>query len=416
MKKNIWLFGLVLTLVLVVTTTSSAWWIFGNDQKSNGKITLEFFQNKQEAVDTYNQLIKKFEKSHPKIDIKQNNVPSAETVLKTRLAKNDIPAIMGLGANFTYGQIAEAGILANFSDDPQLKNIQPAYLEMTKNLHEGNKNYGIPYSANANTILYNKTKFKKLGLEIPKTWNELIATAKKIEQAGEIPFYLTFKDAWTAMIPWNSLAANLQGENFIDQRKAGETTFQARYQKVAKRIYSLLDYGQQDIFGKGYNAGNKAFAKGKSVMYLQGIWAISSIKKANPNIKIGAFALPAVNDASKNKLVSGVDTVLTMSSQLSDRRAKAAKEFIHFLIKQENTQYYINQEKLFSAVKGVYQKDPQLVDLKEYFETGQLAPFPDHYYPAGMQVPRLIQKFLLNGNIDSFLERLDKAWNRVQAR
>jgi raffinose/stachyose/melibiose transport system substrate-binding protein len=380
------------------------------------KIKLEFFQNKQEAVETYDYLIAKFEKENPDIDIEQNFVPESETVLRSRLAKNDIPEVMGLGGNAIYGELAKAGILASFSDDPKLKEVQESYIRMLQDLHGRVNNYGIPYTSNANTVLYNKDKFKELGLEIPKTWNEFIATAEKIKSAGETPFYLTFKDAWTAMIPWNSLAANLQGEDFIKQRIVGQTTFKERYDEVAKRLYSLLDYGHNDNFGMGYNQGNTAFAKGKAVMYLQGVWAIGSIEQANPDIKIGAFALPAVNNVSENKLVSGVDTVLTMSAKLDGKEAEAAKKFIHFLLEKENAQYYIDQERTFSTVKGVYQNNPMVDDLKPYFESGKIAAFPDHYYPSGMQVPNLVQEFLLNGDVGAFLDKLDNEWDKVYSR
>ena len=40
------------------------------------KIKLEFFQSKEEVVDLFDELIEKFEKEHPDIDIEQNNVPS----------------------------------------------------------------------------------------------------------------------------------------------------------------------------------------------------------------------------------------------------------------------------------------------------------------------------------------------------
>ncbi|TDO94733.1 carbohydrate ABC transporter substrate-binding protein (CUT1 family) [Halanaerobium saccharolyticum] len=378
------------------------------------EVELEFFQNKREAVETFDRLIEKFEKENPEINITQNHVPDAETVLRSRLARNNIPDIMGLGGNFTYGQIADAGIFKNFDNASYLKDIQPAYKEMLQDLHEGNSNYGVPFTANANTVLYNKDKFKELGLDIPKTWDEFITTAKTIQENGGTPFYLTFKDAWTIMVPWNSLAANLQGENFIKQRLANETTFQARYQKVAERIYKLLDYGQDDVFGYGYSQGNQAFANGESFMYIQGVWAINPILEANPDINLGAFALPAVNDADENMLVSGVDTVLTISKNTD--HPEAAEKFIKFLLKKENAQFYIDQQMTFSAVENVFQNDPTVVDLKEYFESGKIAPFPDHYYPSGMQVPNLIQGFLHRGNVEEFLEKLDSEWNKVQSR
>ena len=55
---------------------------------------------------------------------------------------------------------------------------------------------GIPYSTNANGVMYNTEIFKELGLSVPKTWDELLATAQKAKDAGIIPFYFTYKDDW----------------------------------------------------------------------------------------------------------------------------------------------------------------------------------------------------------------------------
>lgn len=405
MKKSLLTNLLFVLLLLLLFTTSSTF---------ARQVELEFFQNKREAVETFNELIAKFEAENPDIKVVQNQVPDAETVLKSRLARNNIPDIMGLGGNYTYGQIAEAGILKDFTNDLYLAKVQLAYQKMLQDLHDNKGHYGIPYTANANTVLYNKDKFAELNLEIPQTWSQFIDTAEKIQAAGEIPFYLTFKDAWTIMIPWNSLAANLQGDNFIKKRIAGTTSFQKQYQTVAVRIYKLLDYGQDDIFGFGYDQGNQAFANGKSFMYLQGVWAINSILDSNPELNLGAFALPAVNNYTQNKLVSGVDTVLTISK--NTEYPEAAEKFIHFLLEKENAQYYIDQQMTFSAVQDVFQTDPTVADLKEYFVNGKIAPFPDHYYPSGMEVPNLIQGFLHQGKIDQFLQNLDSEWDKVQSR
>lgn len=394
-----------LLILLLVFTTSS---VFAR------QVELEFFQSKREAVTTFNELITKFEAENPNIKVIQNQVPDAETVLKSRLARNNVPDIMGLGGNYTYGQIAAAGILKDFSNDPYLAKTQLAYQKMLQDLHGKKGHYGIPYTANANTVLYNKDKFAELNLEIPKTWEQFIDTAKKIKAAGGTPFYLTFKDAWTIMIPWNSLAANLQGNNFIEKKIAGTTSFQEQYKTVAARIYQLLDYGQEDVFGFGYEQGNQAFANGKSFMYLQGVWAINPILNSNPELNLGAFALPAVNNHAQNKLVSGVDTILTISK--NTKYPEAAEKFIHFLLEKENVQYYIDQQMTFSAIKGVFQTDPTVVDLKDYFANGKIAPFPDHYYPSGMEAPNLIQGFLHQGNIDKFLQTLDYEWDKVQSR
>jgi raffinose/stachyose/melibiose transport system substrate-binding protein len=385
-------------------------------EEADGKVQLELFSNKVESVETYKKLISQFEEQNPKIDIQLSTPPEAETVLKTKLTKNDLPDIMSIGGNATYGEIARAGVFKDFSDSGLLENIQPAYIKMINKLVGEEKDgvYGIPYATNANTVIYNKEKFEKLGVDIPKTWDELVQIAEKAEAAGETPFYLTLKDAWTGMIPWNSLAANLAGEDFAKRKNNGEASFQENYDQVADKILTLLKYGHGDNFGVGYGDGNVAFAKGKSVMYLQGNWAIPEILEANPDIKLGVFALPATNNPDQNKLVSGVDVVLTMAKDTE--HPEEAMKFIKFMFKKEMAQSYIDQQSAFSAIKGVYQEDPIMKGIKVNFEKGTIASFPDHYYPSGMQAQNLIQEFLLNKDKEAFLKKMDKEWKKVRNR
>ncbi len=403
MKKFVVLTLSVFLIVLVCSSIVSA-----------EKIKLEFFQSKEEVVDLFDELIEKFEKENPDIDIEQNCVPSPGVVLKSRLVKNEIPDILAIGGDSAYGEIARAGVLVDFSGDPILEKVHEAYLEMIGKIAKTETENGIPYAANANTVLYNVKKFKELGIDAPKTWDEFIAICEKIKASGEVPLYLTFKTAWTIMVPFNSIVANIQGDDFIEKRLKNETSFAEKYGEVAEKLLALLDYGHDDNFGVGYDDGNTSFANGKSFMLIQGIWAISSVKKANPDIEIGVFALPVRDKYEDNRLVSGVDTVLSISN--STKYSEEAKEFVQFLIKEENIQYYINQERLYSCVKGVYQEDPDLIGIKEYFETGRITSFPDHYYPSGMGVSNLAQEFLINKDIDAFVEKLDNEWDKVVAR
>ncbi len=386
----------------------------GKQEAKNEIVKLELFQNKEEAVGTFDELIARFEEKYPDIDIEQNNVPEFETVLMTRMAKDDLPAIIAMGGTADWGELAKAGYLYDFSNDSLVDLVHKGYFAQLKKRTGLEGLYGIPYAVNANTVLYNKAKFRELGLSVPKTWDEFIAAAETSKAAGETPFYLTLKDAWTAMVSFNALAANLQGDDFIEKRRTGDTSFQERYVEVAEKMLTILKYGHKDNFGVGYSDGNMAFANGESVMYIQGVWAIGSILKANPDIELGVFAMPVLNDPDKNRLVSGVDTLFAISKDTE--YIKEALLFINFLLEPENAQYYIDQEKQFSAVKGVFQKDPVMEGIKVNFETGRVTGFPDHFYLPGMQVPNLVQEFLINGDVDAFLKIMDDEWDKVQQR
>ncbi|MDN4526877.1 ABC transporter substrate-binding protein [Fictibacillus fluitans] len=405
----------MIALITALSVTAGLLSGCSDKEEKGGKIHLEFFQNKPEAVGTFDKLIAKFEKEHPNIDIQQNNVPDAETVLRTRLVKEDVPDILGIGGNATYGDIAEAGVFYDFTKDPVVDKVIPNYVDTLNQLAGNNKEVnGIPFATNANMVLYNKEKFRELGLDVPRTWDELIGTAKKIKAAGEVPFYLTLKDAWTAMVPFNSLVANTQGNNFFEEKNEGQASFQKRYGEASDKMLTLLKYGHKDNFGRDYNSGNKAFANGESFMYLQGNWAISSIKTINKDIDIGTFPLPATNDPKKNKLVSGVDTALTMAKD--NPYKKESLLFINFLLKPENTKLYMKDQNSFSAVKGVLQDDPTLSNLNPYFEKQQITGFPEHFFPASIPIANLVQGFLISKDEKEFLKKLDTEWDKVKVR
>ncbi|RTE10159.1 ABC transporter substrate-binding protein [Paenibacillus whitsoniae] len=379
------------------------------------KVKLEFFQNKAEAKASFDALIKKFNDANPNITVTQVNPPDAETVLKTRVAKKDVPDIIGLGATDTFAQLSKSGLFADFSNDPLNANIQPSYINMLKKLTGSEQLYAIPFTANASGVIYNKTVFKDLGLSIPKTWDELTATAQKVKDAGKTPFYLTIKDSWTVMVPFNSLSTDIVGIDFYEQRSKDAVKFDSpAFREVAEKQLKLLDFGQKDMMGKGYNDGNTAFAKGESAMYLQGVWAIPEIKKANPSIDLGVFPFPATNDVAKNKVISGVDTLLTISKDT--KHAEEAKKFIAFMLQPENVQSYIDEQKAFSAVKNVNQTDASVQDLNASFASGAIDDFSDHYIPSAVKADTIIQSYLQKKDVNAYVKQLDTEWDKVASR
>lgn len=56
-----------------------------SEEKSSGKVEIEFVQVKREAAESYTKVIEAFEKENPDIVIKQNVVPDAQEVLMTRV-------------------------------------------------------------------------------------------------------------------------------------------------------------------------------------------------------------------------------------------------------------------------------------------------------------------------------------------
>ena len=150
------------------------------------------------------------------------------------------------------------------------------------------------------------------------------------------------------------------------------------------------------------------------MFYIQGIWAIPDIVKANPSIKLGVIQFPATNDAKKNKIVSGVDVMLT--SFRDTPHPKEVARLIAFLTNTANTKTYIKEQFAFPCFKGIVQDDPLLAGLKPVFKSGQITSFVDHLFPAGLGAENFIQAYLQDKDQEKFLNALDNEWDKIIKR
>lgn len=406
----------VLTAVLLATSLvlSACGSILSSN--SDGRVTLEFFQFKPEAVQTFDKIIAAFEAEHPHIQVVQHHVPNAEAAVRARLVKNAVPDVLTLNGNATFGELASAGVFHDFAGDPVTENVNPAVQQILDDLgtHRPGEINGLPLAANANGVLYNKDLFAQHGVTPPTTWNELIAVAEKFQAAGITPFYGTLKDSWTALPAFNALAANLPPRDFFAQRAAGNTTFQEAYPEVADKLAELYRYAQPDMLSRDYNAGNQAFAQGRAAMYLQGSYALPAIEEFGPEFEIGTFALPPTEDPSRTLLVSGVDVALTMSR--STEHPEEAMTFIRYLMRPDVVTTYAREQNAIPPLKGLRSDDPALAELLPYFDQGRITGYPDHRIPPAVPLKALLQQYLIDGRRDALLRALDGEWDKVQAR
>ncbi|WP_245154018.1 ABC transporter substrate-binding protein [Jeotgalibacillus proteolyticus] len=388
----------------------------GDQPAEDGVVELELFSNKTENIGTYQGLIEKFEAEHDNIRVNLYAPPDAETLLRTRLVKDDMPDIVAIAGSALYGELTQANMLVNYEESPMLNNIQPAYLEMLSEL-EGNEStgiHGVPFAANANTVIYNKEKLADLGYEVPETWDEFIEVLTAAKEAGEVPIYFTLQDAWTAMPAWNSIAGVLQPEQFAERKTNGELTFKETHAEAAEKIHELLDYGHNRMYGIGYNDGNREFAQGNGVFYFQGNWAVPEILTTNPDLDLGVFAMPVSNEPEENKLVSGVDVLF--ATMQDTEYPEEAEAFISFMLEEEQSAQYMEEQAAFSVLEGVLSDDPYMEGIRQNFENGEITSFPDHFYPPGMGAENMIQEYLYRGDANSFLNRLDREWDQIQLR
>lgn len=383
----------------------------GSDE-NDGKTEIEILQYKPDAATYFDQVEDEFNASHDDIHLTISSPNDASTIMRTRFVREDYPDIIGIGGDINYSYYVDADILADVSDYPGITNVKQAYIDILEGLEITPKDgtYGVPYVANAAGILYNKDMFEEHGWEIPETWGELIDLCEEIQAEGILPFYFGFRDTWTCLAPWNSLAVDLAPADTCKQVNAGETTFSEEYKETAEKCMELVSYGPDDPFAYGYNDACTAFANGESAMYPIGSYAVPQILSVNPKMNIDSFVTPGNDDASKNTLNSGVDLMFAVTADCENK--EAAYEVLDFLMADENIQAYIDAQNAVPCKEGDFKLAPMLDGMKPFIESGNMTDYQDHYYPSEMAVDAQIQTFLINQDVDAFLTKFDKDWQR----
>ena len=382
------------------------------NQDNSGKTEIELVQYKPEAVEVFKKLEEKFNSTHDDIHLKIDSPNDAMTILKTRFVREDYPDILGIGGDINYSYFIDSDILADVSDFDGLSEVNQGYVDILEGLEfvptEGT--YGVPYVANAAGILYNRELFKEHGWEIPTTWEELMTLCDTIQSEGILPFYFGFKDVWTCLAPWNSLAVDLAPADVCQQVNAGKTEFSKEYKETAEKMLQLVQYGEEGPFAYGYNDACTAFANGESAMFAIGSYAVPQIKSVNPDMDIDSFVTPGSDSADGNTLNSGVDLMFAVTEDCENK--EAAYEVIRFLMEDENIQAYLDDQNAVPCKNGEFNLAPNLDGMKEYIASGNMTDYQDHYYPSEMAVDAQIQTFLIEQDVDAFLNKFDKDWLR----
>ncbi len=382
---------------------------------TSGKVEVELVSYKPEAVKAFEEIAERFNAEHDDIHLTIESPNEAMTILKTRFIREDYPDIVGIGGDINYSNFLDADLFMDISDFEGLEVVKQSYLDMDKELEFIPQDgvYALPYAANAAGILYNKDMFEEHGWEIPQTWGEFCILCEEIRDSGIQPLYLSYKDTWTCLAPWNALAVGLTDSDTCSQVNMGNTTFTESYREVAEKMQELLAYAEANPYAYGYNDACTAFARGQSAMYPIGSYAIPQIRSVNPEMNIDSFPFPANEAEEDNVLNSGIDLQFCVMKDCENK--EAVYEVLRFLYEDETVQIYLDDQGGIACKEGDFAIPQELAGMAGYIEGERMADYQDHHYPSEMSVDAMIQTFLLDSDenaLDTFLERFDNDWKR----
>ncbi|WXH18236.1 extracellular solute-binding protein [Microbacterium sp. LTA6] len=387
--------------------------------------TIRFTFSKREAIEFMTELVAEYNSAQDEVRVEIDT--SGVDVVSASFVRGNPPDIMLANYNMEIARFVQRCTLSDLAGTDAAastrEDLQPLLDQY--GFCEG-RTSALPYSVMAASVIYNKDIFAANGLEVPQTWDALIAVCEQLKAAGITPFYATFKDDWTVGQGWYdyALGGSIDVIDFFEQLAAegadvgpdSAVSFQNDFAEPIDRMLQLTEnYVNEDASSRGYGDGNLAFSKGEAAMYLQGPWAFSEIAKTAPDLELGTFPLPMTDDPSD--LAVRVNMDLAAMIPEGSRHQDAARDFLEFLYEPENIEAYNASQLGFTPTKdAAAPDDPRIEGMIEYYDDAQVYQGPSVLVPKTIPVFNYVQAIVLGADPAATLRTMDADWARVAFR
>jgi raffinose/stachyose/melibiose transport system substrate-binding protein len=343
----------------------------GNDDGSGGsgkKTTITLLVGQQESTRleaAARDLIDGYNESQDKIEVKRESLPPDQirTVIKTRLNSNNGPDVFSYDTGPGFGGVlAKAGLVAPL-DSAYDKYGWKIYDWARARATYGGKTYGVPEQVEEVGIFYNKDLFEKMGVEPPKTLEELEQIADKAKQQDITPLAFANKEQWPAGHQFSMMVSNLIGRGGLDRILYGNGSWNSP--DVVKGIdlyfrqFEDKGYFPRGVNGLDYDSGNALFYSQKAAMLPTGTWLISDLSQKAP-FEVGFFPFPSI-DGSSVAPPAGVGSGYFVSAK--SKKKQAAYEFLNWLQSDETAK---KQTETFSTIPA-FPLDTDALDVSPLF-------------------------------------------------
>ena len=182
--------------------------------------------------------------------------------------KINVAGMSSQPAEYTSAIVANTSIVALLNND-LIRPLDDLVKKHGKSLKKNQlitidgKIMAVAFMANAQHLVYRKDILKKLNIEVPKTYEEMLAAAKKIKASGLVknPVGGAYKAGWNLAQEFNNMFIGYGGSHFKGNSAEPNVNSDAGV-KALKMMKSLSEYMNPDFLTHDSNATNAEFRAG----------------------------------------------------------------------------------------------------------------------------------------------------------
>jgi raffinose/stachyose/melibiose transport system substrate-binding protein len=338
----------------------------------DGKVTLKVLDwNSTNTKETEKMIKETVEKELPNVKLEFEYInwdTDFSSVMQTRIAGKQLPDIIMVkgGDHPKYTDhlmdLSSEEFMSEFPED------------IRKALQIDGKDYAVPYTSNFQGVFYNKRIFAENNIEIPKTWDELMAVAETLKSKGITPFTSHFKDyqIGNSFNQFATIEVYSKNPTWGNDLQKGKVSFATspEFKTVFEHFEEIYKYSNKDPFGLDFTGAAEMFAKEETAMWIIGTWSTAQVLKNNPELEIGFFPTPAT-DEKNTKIIMQPDH--TFSASATTKHPKEVKQVLEvFATNKDMAKKYIDIVQTESLIPDVVSavQAPYVDDINTYKSIG----------------------------------------------
>lgn len=228
--------------------------------------------------------------------------------------------------------------------DAGVKFDQSAYLPAVISYYTttDGKLLSLPFNSSTPVMWYNKTKLKELGVDVPKTWDEVWAAAAKAKAAGVSAPVSFGWQSWTQIenySAWHNIPLGTKENGFGGL----DTKLTFNNEAVVNHIQTIADMGKKGLFKYGGRRGDSRamFVNGETIFWINSSAYYGGFAKDIKNFEFGQTMMPLDTKVAKkpqNSIIGGA-TLWVLSGHKAGEY-KGVAEFFQFLSAPEQQAYW----------------------------------------------------------------------------
>jgi raffinose/stachyose/melibiose transport system substrate-binding protein len=285
--------------VCVLATACTGQTASSGEDEAGGAGTLQYLIEQLEDAESLSRLedrLAEFEESSGiDVEVQQLDVDTMRTVLQTRLRSAEGPDVISFGSGPSFGgALAEAGLLHDLTDAYE-ENGWEVYDFAKERVTSDGRVYGIPGEMETIGLFYNTQVLADLGIDPPRTLDDLRAACQTLSEAGVVPMAFGDQDAWPGSHLLSMALSSAVGAEGMEALLSGERSWDSP--EVVDALTFWQEANENGWLGESpvsvdYDTMTAQYISGEAAMIPTGSWFINDLA-VGADFESGYIPFPA---------------------------------------------------------------------------------------------------------------------------